>query len=152
MADAHDRAISEVARDFEAVRQRRAVDDEGVVTSDGDVLRDAFVEALAVVTERRGLAMDDFARADDFAAKDFADGLMAEADAEDWHLAAEFANDLLRDSRVARDAGAWRKDDGIVFLCADVFDRRLVVADDLDLGAELAEQLEDVVGEGIVII
>ena len=53
MPHAHDRAVGEVARDFEAVRERLAVDDEGVVAADGDVLGDAFVEAFAAIAERR---------------------------------------------------------------------------------------------------
>ena len=54
------------------------------------------------------------------AAEAFADGLMAEADAEDRHFAAEFADDVLGDAGVTRDAGAWREDDGLIVFLADL--------------------------------
>ena len=152
MPHAHDRAVGELTRDLEAVGQRRPVDDQGVVAADLDVLRQSLIETAAVVADSRDFAVDDLARAHDLAAEYLADGLMAEADAEDWHFAAELADDIFADARIPRDARPRRDDDARVLFRLDLGHCRLVMADDLDVRAKLRQQLVDVVGKGVVII
>ena len=51
MAYAHDGAIFELTRDFQAVWQARTVDNKRMITSDFDILRQPFVKAFAVVAD-----------------------------------------------------------------------------------------------------
>ena len=149
---AHDRAVGELARDLEAVWKRHAVDDQGVIAADLHVLRQARIEAAAIVADGRYLAVDDLRGPHDLAAEHLADGLMAEADAEDWHLAAERPDEVLADASVFRHARARRDHDALVMLRLDRGYRRLIIANDLDVRPEFRQQLVDIVGEGIVII
>ena len=109
-------------------------------------------QAATVVADARDFAVDDLARAHDLAAEDLADGLVAEADAENRHPAAKFADDIFADARLLRDARPRRDDDARVMLRLDLGHCRLVMADDLDVRAKLRQQLVDVVGKGVVII
>ena len=152
VSHAHDRAVGELTRDLEAIGQRRTVDDQGVIAADLDVLRQSLIEAATVVADARDFAVDDLARAHDLAAEDLADGLVAEADAENRHPAAKFADDILADARLLRDARPRRDDDARVLFRLDLGHCRLVMADDLDVRAKLRQQLVDVVGKGVVII
>ena len=152
VSHAHDRAVGEFTRDLEAIGQRRAVDDQGVIAADLDVLRQSLIEAATVVADARDFAVDDLARAHDLAAEDLADGLVAEADAENRHPAAKFADDILADTRLLRDARPRRDDDARVMLRRNLIDCRLIVADDLDFRAELCQQLVDIIRKGVVII
>ena len=83
---AHDHAVGGLRGDLQHVGKARPLDHEGVVARGGEVLRDAGKHALAAVMDLRQLAMHQGRRAHHAAAIDLADGLMAEADAEDRHL------------------------------------------------------------------
>lgn len=149
---AHHEAVVGPRSDFEASREGLALDDERVVAGRVERIGQSLEEVGVVVEDRRGLAMHQVRGAEDAAAVDVPDGLVAKADAEQRLLAGEGAD------HVAGHAGfggrtRTRRDHHAVRIQRERFlDRDLVVAEDLLLHAELAEVLHQVVGEGVVVI
>ena len=123
-----------------------------MIAADLHVLGQARIEAAAIVVDGRDLAVNDLRGPHDLAAKHFADGLMAEADAEDWHLAAQGPDEVLTDTGILWHTRARRDHDALIMLRLNLGHRRLIMADDLDIRPEFRQQLIDIIGEGIVII
>src|SRR4030095_11110894 len=78
--------------------------------------------------------------------------LMTEADAEDWHLARERADQLAGTTGLARCTGAGRDDEMRRRERAGGARVERVVAPYRDVRAEHAQALDEVVGEGIVVV
>src|SRR3990167_2492606 len=89
VAHAHDLAVVGPGGDGQAVRQRGALNGQGVVTDHGELLGQTGVDALLVGGDDAGLAVHLFFRTDDAPAHGGADALVAQADAEDGQLASE---------------------------------------------------------------
>lgn len=98
------------------------------------------------------LAVHDPAGADDLAAKNLADRLMAKTNAEDRDLAGEKSDDFFREARIFWCPGAGRDDDPFGPQFLDLRDAYFVVAIDLELFAQLAEILDEIIGERVVVI
>ncbi len=105
-----------------------------------------------VVVDGGGLAVLDLAGVDDARAEGLRHALMAEADAEDGHLAREALDQLDADAGVVRGFGAGGDDDALGGELGDFVEGDLVVAVDDDVGSQFAEVLVEVVGEGVVVI
>jgi len=114
--------------------------------------RQPFEDALSFMEHRRGFAVHQALRADDLAAVDFADRLMAEADAEQRNTRAKFANDIAGNSSLARRAGAGADQYLFGVERNRLLDGDLIVAENFHLRTELAKVLHEVVGERIVVI
>ena len=127
-------------------------DDEGVVAGAGERSGQAGEDALAVVRDGAGFAVHEVLGADDLAAEGLADGLVAEADAEDGDFAGHVPDERHEDAGFAGRAGAGREQNAFGLECLDLFDGQLVVAADFDLCTQLAEVLDEVVGEGVVVV
>lgn len=102
--------------------------------------------------DRAGLAVHHLAGANHITAKGLTDGLVAQADAEDRQLAGEVQDGLDGDPGLARRARARGDDDALGLEGFDLGDGHFIVANDLDLGAQLAQVLDDVVGKGVVVV
>src|SRR5687768_5748262 len=89
--------------------------------------------------------------AGDPAAKGLANGLMAEADAENGNLARQHAHDIERHPGLMRRAGAGRDHDALHILVDRIGGNR-VIAPDLGRGTELAQIARHIVDEGVVVI
>src|SRR5581483_12412777 len=131
-------------RDLELVRNRRRR--ERVVAAGLEFLRQPGEDPASVVTDRARLAVQQVLRLADLAAERLDDRLVAEADAERRHARSEAADDLDRRARVARTAGAGGDDEVRGFERFRLVRGDGVVATNLDLAAELAEQVREVVG------
>src|SRR5436305_13746779 len=84
------------------MRQTIAFYDEGMITDSFEGLRHTFKNACAPVRNRGSFPMHQFWGAHDFAAENFADALVTEANAEQRNEWPEFTDDVATDSSVAR--------------------------------------------------
>ena len=82
---------SSVSAEISSVaRKRFALDDQRMVARGGEMLRQSLRKIVfAVVMDFAGFAVHHFGRANHLAAECRADGLMAEANAEDWNFSCE---------------------------------------------------------------
>ena len=94
--------------------------------------------------------MHELRRAHDLAAERLAEGLVAEADAEERHRRA--ADELEADPRLVGRARPRRDHDPLGPERERLVDAHRVVADDLHVGPELAEVLVEVEGERVVVV
>jgi hypothetical protein len=98
VGEAHDFAFGGFGGDFEAGREGFAFDDEGMVAGGFEGAREACEDILAGVEDGGGFAVHEAWGADDFAAEDLADALVAETDAQDGDFSAEFADGVATDA------------------------------------------------------
>ena len=77
---------------------------------------------------------------------------MPKANTENRHLPGHVPDQRNQDPRFTRRARARRKQDALGLQRFHFFYRQLVVAADLNVGPKFAEVLNEVVGEGIVVI
>src|SRR6266851_4237597 len=88
--------------------------------------------------------------AHDPSAKRLAQALVAEADAKDRDLSRQLLDRLVGNAGVVRRAGAGRNDDAVV--AGQLGNGDLVIAEDDRLDPELAEVLDEVVRERVVVV
>ena len=127
--------------------------DERVVAADLERVAQAAEDRPAVVLDHRRLAVDRLVR-DDAPAQRLHERLVAEAHAEQSGSSAS-GNRRTASSEIPASFGVHgpgRDDHPVIAADQQLVDRRVVVADDLDLGAELAEVLDEVVGEAVVVV
>ena len=138
--------VAEAGAELELVGQV-GVGDQRVVAAGDQRARQAGEDRPAVVLDLGVLAVDRLAL-DDAAAEGLDQRLVAEADAEHRRPGlGEGADRLDRDPGLGRRAGAGRDDEAVGAALEQLADLGPVVADDLDLGPELAQVLDEVVGE-----
>src|SRR3984957_9377799 len=77
---------------------------------------------------------------------------MAKANSESWDARPEFANYFRTDARVARSPWAWRNANSCRIQLADLVDRDLIISFHGWISAQLAENLDQIVSERIVVI
>jgi hypothetical protein len=90
--------------------------------------------------------------ADDRAPEDFADALVSEADPEQRDLTRQLANGRHGDAAVLRPSRSRRNQDSVGLLGSDPRHVDGVIAEDDRHRSELAELLDQVVDEGVVVI
>ena len=88
----------------------------------------------------------------DFAAVDFTDALVPETHSEDGEARAEGLDDFAADAGFGRGAGAGGDDDAFGGECFDFGHGDPVVAHNPEVSSQLAEVLDEVVGEAVVVI
>ena len=123
-----------------------------MVTRRGKGTRDVLKDGLSVVINLRSLSMHDSLSSDYASAKNFSDALVAQTDAQDGHLSAELSNDVIRNARLFWCAGAWRDHNPLWFEALDFGYRDLVITVDDGFRPEPPKVLDEIVGEGIIII
>ena len=135
-------------------RRRHGADGQRVVAHGGEALRDAREQAVPVVVDLAEPPVHDLRRVVDRAAGRVGERLVAEADAEHRHLGA--LEHLEGDADVAlvlRAPGAGRDHDVVHAQRRDLLPRQLVVAhDDRLVAVDLAQQVEEVEGERVVVV
>src|SRR5713101_7141943 len=107
---------------------------------------------LAVVTDLTGLAVEKFRSADDFSSKRSANGLMAEAHAENRKFPGKALDQLDGNARLLRRTRTGGNHDAFRLPPGNLFNGNLVVAMHFDLATQLAEVLREVVGKLIVVV
>ena len=141
---------AQVARDFELVGDRGR--GERVVAAGKEVGREPVEQALAVVADQARLPVDERLRAADLAAECLDDRLVPEADAERRRARRQPPDDLRHRAGIRRPSGPGGDDEvgRSELLCFVGVDR--VVPPDVDLRAQLAEQVREVVRERVVVV
>src|SRR6185437_8796020 len=152
MAHAHDLAVLAGGGHLEARRHRLALDDQRMIAGSGQRVGEAGKDAAAAVRDRRDFAMHDALRAYDPAAERLPDRLVAQADPEYGYSAGEALDQRHRDPGLIRRARPGRNDDLLRLPCRYLLERDRVVAVDVHVRAELAEILDQVVGEAVVVV
>jgi len=158
VAESHNGALAgDTGRNFELVRDRVFGNDERVIARAGHRLRKVAEDGAAVMSNNAGLAVHQLFRANHFPTKGCTDGLMAEADAEERNLLPGGQRGKVfyqrdEDTGFLRGAGSGRKQDVVGVQRDDFFGGDFVVAFDDNLGTEFTHVLDEVVGEGVVIV
>jgi 2,4-dienoyl-CoA reductase-like NADH-dependent reductase (Old Yellow Enzyme family) len=151
MADAHEHAAA-AGGGLEDVGQRLGVDHERVVAPDGERARQPGEDRAPVVLDHGRLAVHRLV-ADDRAAEGLRHRLVAQAHTERGHAGlGEPARDRQADPGLVGRARAGRDHGAVVGAFDQAVGVGLVVAEDLDVGAELAQVLDEVVGERVVVV
>src|SRR5437879_5499046 len=123
-----------------------------MVSSGQKTLWQPLKKALAIMEDLTGFAVHQRWSADDFPSKDFADGLVAEADPQYRDRCVKAPNDVFSDPGIRWCAGPGGNDNTLGFQALNFFERDLVVAEDAQLFAQFPKVLHEVVGERIVVI
>jgi geranylgeranyl diphosphate synthase type I len=152
VAQPHDEPVRGLGGDAQDIGDGRPIDDERVIARrverDGEPLEHAL---LAVIDGGR-LAVHEHRRTHHVAPVQLTDALVSEADAEDRTQPRERLDGRGGESRVVRRPRSRGDDQTVGRVGKDVRDRVRVVADDLDVSAELRQLLHQVVGEGVVVV
>ena len=152
VAQAHDKAVGRGGGDFEAGGQALAFHDQRMVTRGLEGIGQAVENGPAVVTDLAGLAMHQFRRPDNLATESLADGLMAEAHSQDGYTSGQLINHLKTYPCFVGSFRPGRDDNRIGQFLLDFIHSGLIVSDHSHLGAQFSQILDQVVGEGIIVV
>ena len=153
-AAAERRTAAAEAQAAEAARERAVLASaEATIAALRGRRGEAGEDAGAAVMDGAELAVHDLVGADDLAAEGLADGLVAEADADERRAGLGGGLDEREaDAGVVGGAGAGGEEDGRGAHRHRLLDVDLVVAADLGLGAEFPEIVEEVPGVAVVVV
>ena len=154
MADPHDLIMVGPTADFKLRRKGSWPYDETVITGRGERIRHAFVKGATVVVDQIGLAVHQpFSSLDD-RAEVIANALMPQANTQNRQFRGEIFDDIVTDAALFRRAGAGGNDDMRRLQILDLGNGYLVIAKypNRIFRVDLAQFLNQVVGEGVVII
>src|SRR5579863_5379022 len=156
VAQAHDGAgavfLGSPGADFQFRGQIFFLDDERMIARGRHGHGQAPEDRAIVMHDGAGFAVHEMSGANHVSAEGLTDGLMSEADSAQRDFSGEVANQFDADARLLRRAGAGRDDDLFRAHVFDLADRDLIVAANLNFGAQFSEVLHQVVGEGIVVV
>jgi len=142
--------------DFKVTRQPFLADDQRVITGRCHRRVDSLKNCPPIVLDRARFSVHQVSRAHHFSSKSRADGLMSQADPEQRNhvlrLAREVTNQFDADPSVLRSARSRRNHDALRSHRFDLVDADLVVTPHLNLRAQFADVLDEVVSERIVIV
>src|SRR5713101_4671641 len=104
MAKSHHLSLARPTRHLKELWHRAALHHQRMIATGHEGRRQSLEHALAPVLHRRRLAMHNPRIANHPSAKGLSNRLMAQTNAEDWHLARELPDRLQGDSRFGRRA------------------------------------------------
>lgn len=148
----HDFALFRFRGDFETVGKCFPLYDERVISRRFEGGGNVFKQILSVMKHGGSLSVHEPVRTYDLTAVDLADTLVPEANPENGHFLSEFLNDRTTDPRFGRSAGPGGDADSGGRFFPDLFKSDLVVAMDLHFHTQFSKVLNQVVGEGIVVV
>jgi hypothetical protein len=152
VAQTHDYPVAGFGGNFECARQRFSIDDKRMIACGNERLRQTAEYCFAVMLNFAGLSVHYFFGTDHAASKRSADGLVAEANAENRNFPCEALNE--RDANPsflggARTGGDY---DALGMELLNFVERYLVISTDFDILAHLAEILRQIKCKGIVVV
>src|SRR5687767_13430118 len=153
VTQAHYQAVGRFGRDLKGIGKRVAFYHKRVIAAGVEIAVDPRKKRSAVVFDDDRLAVDGRGPADDTAAEMLADGLVAETDAEDRHPPRKAVDHGQGDAGpVGRTRAGRDKDPFGAQAVLDLVDSYRVVPEDLHLGTQFTQVLDEVIGERVVII
>jgi hypothetical protein len=115
--------------------------------------RDVLKDVLPVVVDKRGFAVHETRSTVYLTAIHRAEALMSEANPEHGNPACEMFYRISRDTVIFDGfAGPWGNDKVRRIKCDQIIKRDLIIAEDAYLRAELTEVLDEIIGEGVIVI
>src|SRR5215203_412829 len=151
VAQAHQRAVVRPGQGLQLLGQGALLHLQAVVAGGLEGVRQAGEDPLVAVAHGRGLAVHQPGGAVDRGAEGDAQGLMAEADAEQGHGGAQ-PEQVEAHPGVLGPAGAGRQHDAVGLPGQHRLRALGVVAQHLHLRSGRRQQLHEVVGEGVVVV
>lgn len=151
VAECHDLAFVALGGHFKAWGEVVVADYPGVVSTHGETWGDMVEDIVAgEVGAFRCYSVEDFGEIGEGAAEGFAYSLMAEADTEDGFLAGVGADNVEKESCLARDAGTG----GEYYLieCGELWELKLIVAIDGDVSTKFLDEVREIVCERVVVV
>src|SRR5207245_11688636 len=112
VAQAHDNAVIGFRGDRELARQRLPFHNERVIAGGRERVGQLAEDIFPVVMNLAGFTMEKFRSADDFSAKSCTNGLVAEANTEDWKFSGKTGDELDGNARFPRRARSGRNEIG----------------------------------------
>jgi len=152
VTDAHDLMILRGGGDCQAFGQGITLNHEGVVTGGWKFLRHILKNILVVMTDLRGFPVHQLIGPNNFPAEGLPDRLVAEANAKERNLSRPSFDCLQADARTIWIAGTGRNDQPVEFFKFEIVNTDCIITHHFLLCPQLAKILDNVVGEGIVII
>lgn len=153
--ECHDESVFGAGGDLQIFRPGFFGDDEGVVAHGFAGVFYVAEDALFGVVDGAGFAVHDDGCADDFAAEGVGDALVSEADAEEGCVFSQFEYCFEADAKVVgvfRASWSGGEDDVCGVEAADFGEGDFVVAEYDGVAFEFADVLNDVEGEGVVVV
>jgi len=140
--------------DFEFIRQGVWLNHQTMITRGNHRIRDAGKNCFAVVMDLVGFTMHQSISSNNLTAGCCPDGLVAQANTKNWNLAMEVFDALDRDAGFLGSARAWRDNQMRGGEILNLFDRYLIVANDLEVNliVDFTNALSEVVGERVVVV
>ncbi len=152
VTESHDFAFGCLCGDFQAVGQTLTAYEQAVVSGRLEGIGKPLKEILGVMKDRGGLPVHQTSCTDNFTTINITHALVTQADSENRHLACKVADHIAADSRFLRGAWPWGDADALRRHRLNLGESDLIITPHQRIGTELSEILDEVVGEGIVII
>ena len=115
-------------------------------------LRHILEKVFAIVTHGGCFAVHQFICPNNFTTKCLSNGLVAQAYAKEWYLSCPSFDCLQADTRTVGIAGTGRNDQSVKAVQLQIIDTYCIITDHFLLRSQLSKILDNVVGEGIVVI
>jgi len=151
MPQTHEQTVCGVGARLQAARQGLSADEQAVIATDEQRLRQAFEEAAPVVLNERFVPVHRLG-VDELCAEVLSDGLVPEADPEDGELIGSASQTLHRRASPRRTTRARSDQEPRRIKGLDRGPISAIRAHDLYPSAELLEQLSEVEGEGVAVV
>src|SRR3989338_5150733 len=132
---------------LQRIRHRFTFDDQRMITRRLKRVFNPLKNTFSIVGDHRCFTVHQMFGVDDLAAVSITDRLMPEAHAEDRNLSSETPDKFNAYPCVFRTSRAGRNDDSLRFHDLDLIKRQRVIAADLQVRPQLAEILDEVVGD-----
>ena len=139
-------------RDLELSGQTLFFDDQRMITVCHHRGIDSAEDRAAVMLYHAGFAVHDAIGADYHSAERGTDRLVPEADPQDWNFSGKVADEVERDAGFVRRAWSGGQDDLTWNHVFDLIDRDLIVTTDTHFLSSLANVLDEVEGERVVVV